>query len=151
MDGYDKLTPFGIGISGCIDGYSRKIIWLKAYKTNSDPRVIASYYLDSVKEHGCPQIIRADRGTENGHVRQMQIFLRRAGQDQFAGDGSFIYGTSPLNQRIEQWWGQLRRQCIQFWMDIFHILRDFGQFTGDVLDKNLLLFCFLSIIEVSTC
>ena len=31
MDGYDELKPFGIAINGCIDGYSRKIMWLEAY------------------------------------------------------------------------------------------------------------------------
>ncbi len=28
VDGYDKLKPFGVG-SGCIDGFSGKIMWLK--------------------------------------------------------------------------------------------------------------------------
>ena len=27
IDGYDKLKPDGFAIRGCIDGYSRKIIW----------------------------------------------------------------------------------------------------------------------------
>lgn len=39
-DGYDKLKPYGFGISGCIDGYSRKIIWLKVGQTNNDSQVI---------------------------------------------------------------------------------------------------------------
>ncbi|KAK0154047.1 hypothetical protein N1851_003868 [Merluccius polli] len=30
MDSYDKLTPFGIGINGCIDGFSCHIIWMQA-------------------------------------------------------------------------------------------------------------------------
>ncbi|KAK0140079.1 hypothetical protein N1851_023010 [Merluccius polli] len=38
LDGYDKLKPYGICINGCIDGFSRKMIWLNAYTTNSDPR-----------------------------------------------------------------------------------------------------------------
>jgi len=29
LDGYDKLKPCGIPIIGCIDGFSRKVIWLK--------------------------------------------------------------------------------------------------------------------------
>ncbi|VDI12808.1 Hypothetical predicted protein [Mytilus galloprovincialis] len=28
VDGYDKLKPFGISIHGCMDGFSRKIMWL---------------------------------------------------------------------------------------------------------------------------
>ena len=28
MDGYDKMKPFAITVSGCVDGYYRNIIWL---------------------------------------------------------------------------------------------------------------------------
>jgi hypothetical protein len=27
-DGYDKLKPYGFAIHGCIDGWSRKVLWL---------------------------------------------------------------------------------------------------------------------------
>ncbi|TKS70609.1 hypothetical protein D9C73_005943 [Collichthys lucidus] len=37
VNGYDKLTRFGISISGCIDGFSRKMMWLYCGKTNNDP------------------------------------------------------------------------------------------------------------------
>ena len=72
IDGYDKLSRYGICIHGCVDGFSRAIIWLKAYYTNHDPRVIASYFMECVQvKNTCPQRARADRGTENGHVEQM--------------------------------------------------------------------------------
>ena len=29
IDGYDKLKPFSFSIHGCIDGYSRRIMWLE--------------------------------------------------------------------------------------------------------------------------
>jgi hypothetical protein len=45
IDSYDKLKPFGICINGCIDGFSRYIVWLEAYSTNSDPAIIASYFM----------------------------------------------------------------------------------------------------------
>ncbi|KAK0134269.1 hypothetical protein N1851_030179 [Merluccius polli] len=45
VDGYDKLKPFGIAISGCIDGYSRRLMWLSSGSTNNNPAVIARYYL----------------------------------------------------------------------------------------------------------
>lgn len=50
MDAYDKLTPYGIAISGCIDGFSRKIIWLRVGRTASNPKVIAGYYIQAVKD-----------------------------------------------------------------------------------------------------
>lgn len=43
IDGYDKLKPFGVAISGCIDGFSRSIIWLEAYHT-SNTRIICACY-----------------------------------------------------------------------------------------------------------
>lgn len=39
LDSYDKLKPYGICINGCIDGFSRYIIWLKAGLTSNDPKV----------------------------------------------------------------------------------------------------------------
>ena len=69
MDAYDKLKPYGISISGCIEGFSRYIVWMAVYATNNDPRIIADYFVSSAARlGGCPERLRADRGTENGHV-----------------------------------------------------------------------------------
>ena len=150
IDGYDKISPYGIGIHGCIDGFSRYIIWLEACSTNSDPKVIAGYYLKSVEEQvACPVIVRADRGTENGHVAIMQTLLRSSHQDDHSGDRSFIYAKSTTNQRIESWWAILRKQCTQNWMNVFSGLKNSGHFSGDHLDKNLIRFCFLNLVQVS--
>ena len=52
---------------GCIDGFSRYIVWMEAYTTNNDPR--ADYFVSSAARlGGCPERLRADRGTKNGHV-----------------------------------------------------------------------------------
>ena len=98
MDLYDKLKPYGIAINECIDRFSRHIMCMEAYYTNSDPKVIADYFLNTVTcIGGCPQQVRADTGMENGHVREMQLFLRRNHQDHYAGEGSFFYGCSTAN------------------------------------------------------
>ena len=77
MDCYDKLKPYGICISGCIDGFSKRIIWLKAGNNSNDPKIIASYYMESlVSLGGCPRMIRADMGTENGIVEELQNVLK---------------------------------------------------------------------------
>ena len=114
MDSYDKLKPYGICINGCVDGFSRNVIWLEAYTTSSNPAVIASYYIDAVeKRHGVPMRIRADLGIENRYVEQMQMFLRTDNTNVFARN-PFIYGSSNHNQRIESWWGQLRQHSADF-------------------------------------
>ncbi|KAH3692664.1 hypothetical protein DPMN_193818 [Dreissena polymorpha] len=103
FDGYDKLKPFGLCISGCICGFSRRLIWLNVYHTNNNPRVIGGYYLEAVKiKGGCPRFVRGDYGTENGHVRNFQTFFRRDSPDH---DRSYIDRASTANQRIESWWG----------------------------------------------
>ena len=90
LDGYDKHKLFGFPIHGCIDGFSRKMIWLKVTRSNNSPDVILKFYLDSVRElGGCPQKVRIDYGTENGLVAAAQCWFR----DDM---GSHIYGTSHL-------------------------------------------------------
>ncbi|PIK52036.1 hypothetical protein BSL78_11049 [Apostichopus japonicus] len=149
IDSYDKLKPFGICINGCIDGFSRHVLWVEAYKTSSDPRLIAGYYINTVGRIGrCPRIVRADLGTENSSVRDMQMFLRRNGRDRHAAQRSFLYGRSTSNQRIEFWWSILRKQCTEFWINLFSNLRDVETaFDGSYLDKDLIQFCFLNTIQ----
>uniref|UniRef100_A0A1X7TGC1 Integrase core domain-containing protein n=1 Tax=Amphimedon queenslandica TaxID=400682 RepID=A0A1X7TGC1_AMPQE len=55
IDGYDKLSPYGISIHGCIDG---KMMWLKVSPTNHDPRVVARFYLECLEEvAGVPKFL----------------------------------------------------------------------------------------------
>ncbi|XP_038133904.1 uncharacterized protein LOC119778637 [Cyprinodon tularosa] len=146
MDSYDKLKPYGFCINGSIDGFSRKIIWLNVYTTSSDPKLIGGYYVDAVQRlGGCPRIVRGDLGTENGHVRGFQRFLVP-----FHPDGtvdSYLEGASTANQRIECWWGFLRNQCVEFWLSLFADIRDTGYFDGGFLDKAILQFCCMGLIQ----
>ena len=151
VDSYDKLKPYGFCINGCIDGFSRRIIWMEVYTSNSDPALIASYYLDSVKlRKGCPKRLRLDRGTENTYIAQMQMFLRFEHE---VDDLTIcaIFGSSNHNQRIESWWGFLRKQCCQFWMNTFQTMKDDTEFNGGFIDKNILQFCFMQMIQVCSC
>ncbi len=124
---------------------------MKADKTNKDPNVVASFFLEVIvsRDGLCPKRVRADRGTENKHVEQMQCCLRRNHLDSFAGDKSFLYGPSTLNQRIESMWGNVRRQGIQYWMNFFQTLVEDGHFDGGHLDEELSRFCFLDQVMVS--
>ena len=46
---YDKIKPYGFAIHDAIDGFSRKIIWLRVASSNNNPKVAASYYMDFYK------------------------------------------------------------------------------------------------------
>ncbi|XP_026119239.1 uncharacterized protein LOC113098401 [Carassius auratus] len=147
VDGYDKLKPFGIAISGCIDGYSRRVMWLSSGSTNNDPAVIAQHYLQCVSSYGLPARLRTDCGTENGDMAAIHCSLREDHTDEFAGSVSHMYGTSTANQRIESWWSFFRKQRTQFWMDLFSDLRERHYFNGTHEHKCLVRYVFLGIFQ----
>lgn len=127
VDGYDKLSPFGLTIHGCIDGFSRKIIWLKVAPSNSDPKVIARYYLEEIEKIAvCPAMLRSDYGTENASLASIQIAFRYYHDDGLAREKSFVYGPSKSNIRIEGWWSQLRRRKTEWWITLCKELADQG-------------------------
>jgi hypothetical protein len=149
VDGYDKLKPFGLAIHGAIDGYSRRIMWLEVGSTNNNPKLIANYFLETVKTNSCvPRIIRADCGTENSIIAVLQPLLRFNHQDSLAGIKSFIYGRSTSNQRIERWWGYLRSQGLNWWINTFKDLRDAGHFDAfDPVQVECIRFCFTEVLQ----
>lgn len=149
IDGYDKLKPFGFCIHGAICGFSRRILWLRVARTNNNPKVVASYFLDYVEEiAGVPRCIRIDAGTENGHIEDMQKAFRWNDDDAMAGDKSVIIGSSTSNQRIERWWRSLRQLGVGYWIDFFKDLEMQGYFTcGNPMHIECLRFCFMAILQ----
>lgn len=142
VDGYDKLKPYGFPIHGCIDGWSRKILWLKVTKSNNNPEIIANFYLDLVSQlGGCPVKLRTDCGTENGTMAAMQCTLK-------SNIDAHIYGTSPTNQRIEGWWSFLRKNRSSWWIDFFKNLVEQDIFNpANELQTECLWICFSQIIQ----
>lgn len=130
-DGYDKLKPFGFAIHGAVDGYCRRILWLHVSLTNNDPAVIAGYYLNYLEKNlHAPRILRCDLGTENTTIEVLQPFFRYHCNDEFAGVKSFMYGKSTANQRVEAWWGLLRKSCTDWWIRFLKDFRSTGLYNG---------------------
>lgn len=149
MDGYDKLKPFGFAIHGCIDGFSRKILWLDVATSNNKPEIIAYYYLNTVKKLNLvPTLLRSDYGTENCIVEALQQCLRFNHDDSLSRWKSFIKGKSTSNQRIESYWSQLRRHGLDFWINLFKDLRERGFYNdSSILEVECLRFCFGHLIR----
>ena len=92
-DGYDKLKPYGFPIHGCIDGWSRKILWLYVMQSNNQPNNIGMYYLEAVQQYnGCPIDFITDLGTENGLAAAIHTFSRN-------DPNSHRYVSSTCNHR----------------------------------------------------
>ena len=141
-DGYDKLKPYGFPIHGCIDGWSRKILWLYVTRSNNQPNNVAAYYLDAVEEYGgCPVDLVTDLGTENGTMAAIQSFLRD-------DPDSHRYVPSPRNQRIEAWWAFLRRLHSTWWIHFFTDMVDnrVVDLTSE-LEIECLWFCFSQLLQ----
>jgi hypothetical protein len=47
FDQHDKWMRFGLRLHIGLDPYPGRIEWLKIWWTNSNPRLIASYYLEA--------------------------------------------------------------------------------------------------------
>ncbi|XP_068710989.1 uncharacterized protein [Montipora foliosa] len=142
VDGYDKLKPYGFPIHECIDGWSRKIMWLKVTKSNNHPDIIASFFLNCVEElGGCPVKLRTDCGTENGVMAAMQCTFQQSAD-------AHKYGSSPANQRIESWWSFYRKNRCGWWMEFFKSLVEHEIFNpGDEIQMACLWFCFAHLLQ----
>ena len=103
LDGHNKLmgfqnNVFPLAIYGSIDTDSRKIMWLKIWTSNSDPRLIARWYLEFLYEQKImPSMLRVDKGTETGIMTTMHAFLRKDHEDMDPVD-TVVYGPSTSNQ-----------------------------------------------------
>ena len=103
VDGYDKLKPYDFPIHGCIDEYSRRILWLKVTKSNSHAKDPTAYYADTMNELGvCPKLLQIDCGTENVLMAAIQSRLQ-------ASVDARRYFSSFVNIRIENWWSRNRK------------------------------------------
>lgn len=149
IDGWDKLKPYGISVHAAIDGFSRRLLWLKACNSNKKPEYVARFYMNYIQEiNGVPCIVYGDRGTENSMVRDLQFALRWYHRDPFQGISSFIYGSSSRNTRIERFWRDLRGMCGQYWMDLFKAMADQGMLdTSDNIHMECVRYCFMSFIS----
>ena len=95
-----------------------------------------------------PKLIRVDRGTENSLLSGIQPFLRENHTDSLAGMKSFMYGRSTANQRIEAFWGHVRKFCIQYYINLFKDMMDENIFdNSNPMHIDCMRYCFMDIIQ----
>ena len=101
IDDHDKRKPFGFSVHGCIDGFSRNLIWLKVGSSNEIPDVIAHYYVNAISElGGVPHIIKADDRTRHALIEPIHIYLRSINEEEGI-QNTFSITPLPQNQRIK--------------------------------------------------
>lgn len=112
MDGYHKLIRWRLVIHGCIDGYSRTVVFLNC-STNNRASTVLQHFLSSLPQFRCPLRIRSDHGTEN--IAVARWMLEKHGVDK----KPFVTGRSVHNQRIERLWVDVKTYVASHFIDIF--------------------------------
>ena len=127
LDRYDKLKPFGFAIHGAVDGYSRKVLWLKVLRSINLPNDIEALYLSCVEElQSAPFKIIIDLGTENALAAAIQSFFR---QDANAHQ----YVPSPRNQSVGCWWSYFCKCCAGWWREFFKYMESTETVSSDIV------------------
>ena len=92
-------STFPLAIYGCLDTASRKLLWLRVWVTNSDPKIIGRWYLEYLYEtRAISSMLRLDKGTETGVMATIHTYLRSGHGDMDDPSESIIYGPSTSNQ-----------------------------------------------------
>lgn len=84
--------------------------------------------------------------TDN-YFNSSQICLRKDHGDKLSGDNSYIKGRSVRNQRIESYWGQLRKHTADFYIQLFKSMQQKNIFDGSSLHIKCLQYCFGPMIK----
>ena len=102
-------------INGCIDGYSRLVIYLKVH-TNNLAKTMVADFVQGIKAFAVPSRVRADKGGEFVHICSAMNLLNGESHN------SFITGKSVHNIRIERLWRDVFCKVANKFYHIFSIM-----------------------------
>lgn len=140
--GYQNST-FPLAVYGCMDTASRKLLWLKVWVSNHDPKLIGRWYLEHLYETKIiSAMLRVDKGTETGTMATMHAFLRRCHKEMDPLE-TVIYGPSTSNQ-IERWWKELHERMEKYFKDGLRRVKDQGHYDPHN-ESNRLLLAFIMV------
>ncbi|PPR07577.1 hypothetical protein CVT24_007318 [Panaeolus cyanescens] len=152
VDQHDKWKKFGLALHTGVEPFSGKILWIRVWHSNNNPRLILSYYLKFLETHGAmPLITQSDAGTENYGIANAQSFLRQYYDPQLQGtlQHRFMSGGSK-NVKAEIIWSQYRRRFAPGYEDLLEKGEINGWFeVNDELDR--LVHRWLFIPWLQTC
>ncbi|QRV83586.1 hypothetical protein RhiJN_11602 [Ceratobasidium sp. AG-Ba] len=111
---HDKFQVWGLWLHVCVDAYSGYVVWLRVWWTNSNPRLICSYYLDAVESSSPPAVpllTQSDAGSENYHVADAQTTLRQMTDPSLQGSRQHGVSQKHGNIKSEQFWSGMSERA----------------------------------------
>jgi len=140
VDQHDKWKRFGLSLHKGIDPFPGVIHWIKVWWTNSNPKLILSYYLEVVQKSGrksdisrspkiflyfrltdMPLITQSDPGSENYGIANGHPALRHWHDPNLTGTIQHRWMRSKKNVKPEITWSQLRRRFTPGFEDLLEI------------------------------
>ncbi|KIY66612.1 hypothetical protein CYLTODRAFT_411728 [Cylindrobasidium torrendii FP15055 ss-10] len=107
LDQHDKWLIYGLGLHICLDPFTGRIIWLRVWWGNRNPRLIFRYYLDAVKRLGLTQ---SDLGSEAYFIARGHTFIRHSLDPSLEGTLQHLWRPEKKNLPPEIAWSGLRRR-----------------------------------------
>lgn len=130
---------WGITTHGCVDGFSRCIVYLHASLNNRAPTIF-KLFLVATLSYGMPSTVTSDHGGENKLVALFVNLVK--------GCAHHITGRSVHNQRIERLWRDVHTQVTSFFYNTFYALEDSGKL--DINNQNdMLALHFVYLPEIN--
>ena len=153
LDGHDKVcsfqnSTFPLGVYGCIDTFSRKILFLFVCHSNSNPLIVSKVYLRYLFEtEMLSRNLRVDRGTETGKMATIHVYLLNKHEVMNDPTDAIIYGPSTSN-KIERWWRELHERLEKFFKEqLTMLLRGREYDPHSALDRQLLAYVFIPVVQ----
>lgn len=140
MDQHDKWKKFGLRLHLGIEPFVGKLLWIKIWWNNGNPKYVCKQYCDAVRKYGkvsppsyfiyilisattgLPLVTQSDPGTENYNVAYAQTTLRHELDNSLAGSIQHKWYRGHGNIKPEQAWWRVR----ETWSAGFEGLLDKG-------------------------
>ncbi|THH10681.1 hypothetical protein EW146_g8295 [Bondarzewia mesenterica] len=111
-DGQHGLIRWKLVKHCFVDGKTRLVVGIRVNNNNCSTTIL-DLFLSAIPDYGIPSRVRGDHGMENVKVVEWMEQNRRIGR------GSYIWGRSVHNTRIERLWYDITQGFGQKWKNFF--------------------------------